>query len=229
MSTEITGVSSMATRHILDELAKRYEEASGVPVAIRSMGGVDAAKLVRSGDVMDIVVLASGVMAQLESEGHLAQGSVRPFTRSGMAIAVREGAPQPDIGGEDAVRRAVLAARKVGYSTGPSGDHLLKLCERWGVAPEDRLVKAPPGVPVASLVAEGEADLGVQQLSELLGAPGIAVVGPMPPQIQAITVFAAGVASTSAQPQHARDLIAWLASPETADAKRRRGMEPGEA
>ena len=227
MSTAITGISSMATRAILGELSKGYEQASGAEVDIRSMGGVDAAKLVRAGEVTDVVVLASGVMAQLEAEGHLLAGGVRGVTRSGMAIVVRSGLPHPDIGSEDAVRRAVTAARKVGYSTGPSGDHLLKLCETWGLAPDDdRLVKAPPGAPVGALVARGDADLGFQQLSEFLGVEGIEILGPLPPEIQAVTVFAAGVASASTQPDAARALIAYLTSPQTADAKRRHGMDP---
>jgi molybdate transport system substrate-binding protein len=229
MSTEITGVSSMATRHILGDLAQRYEASSGDRVAIRSMGGVDAARLVRAGEVTDIVVLASNVMAQLEAEGHVLPGSIKPFTRSGMAIAVRSGASRPDIGDEEAVRRAVFEARKVGYSTGPSGDHLLQLCARWGLTPAaaDRLIKAPPGVPVGALVAQGDADLGFQQLSELLDVPGIEILGPLPPEIQAVTVFSAGVCSKSPQAQQTRELIAYLASPETAEVKRKHGMEPG--
>ena len=228
MSTAITGVSSMATRAILGDLCRRYQEASGLEVAIRSMGGVDAAKLVRAGEVTDVVVLASSVMGQLEAEGHILADSIRGFTRSGMAIVVPAGAPHPDISNEEAVRRAVGAARKVGYSTGPSGDHLLQLCTKWGLLPDgaDRLVKAPPGVPVGSLVAQGDADLGFQQLSEFLGVEGIEIVGPLPPEIQAVTVFAAGVCGASSRPDDARDLIAYLASPETADVKRQHGMEP---
>jgi molybdate transport system substrate-binding protein len=230
MSTTITGVSSMATRVILDELSRRYEARSDCRIAIRALGGVDAAKLVRAGEAMDVVVLASTVMAQLEAEGHIAAGTIRPFTRSGMAVAVPAGAPRPGLEDEDAVRRAVLAARKVGYSTGPSGDHLLGLCARWGLAAGDkRLVKAPPGVPVAALVARGEADLGFQQLSELIGVAGVEVVGHLPPDIQAVTVFSAGVCSGSPHVGQAKDLIAYLVSPETADAKRAHGMEPGEA
>jgi molybdate transport system substrate-binding protein len=231
MSTAIAGISSMATRVILGDLARRYEEAAGVPVDIKSMGGVDAAKLVRAGEVTDIVVLASGVMAQLEAEGHILPGSIRAFARSGMAIAVRAGGPWPDIGDEEAVKRAVFAARKVCYSTGPSGDHLLQLCTRWGLLPAEaeRLVKAPPGVPVGSLVAQGEADLGFQQLSELKDLPGIEVVGPLPPAIQAVTVFSAGVCSTSPRPADTQQLIAFLASPDTAETKRRYGMDPANA
>ena len=191
------------------------------------MGGVDAAALVRAGEPTDIVVLASGPMAKLEAEGHIAAGSIRGFTRSGMAIAVRAGAAQPDIGTEAAVKAAVLAANRVCYSTGPSGDHLLQLCAGWGVAADDpRLVKAPPGVPVGTLVAEGQADLGFQQLSELIHVPGIVVLGALPPEIQNVTVFAAGVAGTSKQPERTAALIAYLASPETAAVKQAQGMEP---
>jgi molybdate transport system substrate-binding protein len=227
MTTPITGISSMATRLILGELGQRYEAAKGVQVAIQSMGGVDAARRVREGEATDIVILASGPMAKLEAEGHLVAGSVKGFTRSGMAIAVRAGAPRPDIGSEAAVKAAVMAARKVCYSTGPSGDHLLQLCTGWGIAAEDpRLVKAPPGVPVGTFVADGKADLGFQQLSELIHVQGIEVLGPLPPEIQNVTVFAAGVATMSQQPQATAALIAYLASPETAEVKQAQGMEP---
>jgi molybdate transport system substrate-binding protein len=218
----------MATRLILGELGQRYEALSGIPVAIAAMGGVDAARRVRAGEVTDIVVLAANVMAQLEAEGHIVPGGIKGLARSGMAIAIPAGSEPPDIGDEAAVRLAVSAARKVCYSTGPSGDHLLKLCERWGLLPDEagRLVKAPPGVPVGALVARGEADIGFQQLSELIHVPGIAVVGPLPPDIQAVTVFSAGVASTSSRPQETADLIAYFTSAEAHEVLRAQGMEP---
>ncbi|HEY4031883.1 MAG TPA: substrate-binding domain-containing protein [Caulobacteraceae bacterium] len=226
MTTTLSGISSMATRLILGELGQRYEAAKGVTVSIASMGGVDAAKRVREGEATDIVILASGPMAKLEAEGHLVAGSVKGFTRSGMAIAVPAAAARPDIGDEAAVKAAVLAAGKVCYSTGPSGDHLLQLCERWGIKGDsDKLLKAPPGIPVGSLVAQGQADLGFQQLSELIHVPGIVVLGPLPPEIQNVTVFAAGVASMSTQPEMTANLIAYLASPETAEVKQAQGME----
>jgi molybdate transport system substrate-binding protein len=227
MTITLTGISSMATRLILGELAQRFEAAKGVKVSIASMGGVDAAKRVREGDQTDIVILASGPMAKLEAEGHLVAGSVKGFTRSGMAIAVRKGAARPDIGSEEAVKAAVLAAHRVCYSTGPSGDHLLQLCAKWGIAADSgKLLKAPPGVPVGSLVAKGEADLGVQQLSELIHVQGLEVVGPLPPEIQNVTVFAAGLSTMSAHPSETADLIAFLASPQTAEVKQAQGMEP---
>ena len=227
MTTALTGISSMATRLILGELARRYEAKAGVAIDVRSMGGVDAAALVRAGEAVDMVVLASNVMTKLEAEGFVRPGSIQGFTRSGMAIAVRAGAEAPDIGSEDAVRRAVLSAQRVGYSTGPSGDHLLKLCARWGMpADSEQLVKAPPGVPVGKLVADGDADLGFQQLSELIHVPGLQVVGPLPPEIQAVTIFSAGVGVGSERPAETEAVIAFLAAPEADAIKREQGMEP---
>jgi molybdate transport system substrate-binding protein len=228
MTGQIRGVSSMATRLILADLASSYEQSSGVALDISSMGGVEAARLVRAGEATDLVILASKVMGELEAEGHVLGGSTKPFTRSGMAIAVRAGAAHPDITSEEAVRRAVSEARTVGYSTGPSGDHLLRLCERWGLLPAmaDRMIKAPPGVPVAKLVAQGDADLGFQQLSELLNAPGIEILGPLPDAIQQVTVFAAGICAASQRPAEAEAAIAYLTSPEAAGPKRAHGMDP---
>jgi molybdate transport system substrate-binding protein len=189
------------------------------------MGGVEAAKLIRAGEATDIVILASKAMDALEAEGHLAQGNTRDFARSEIGVGVRAGSAIPSIASEQAVKQAMLNARKICYSTGPSGDHLKALCEKWGVPPARALV-APPGVPVAALVANCEADLGFQQLSELVGQPGVAVVGPLPPEIQAVTVFSAGVSAMSRDAEGARAFVVYLASPETADAKRRHGMEP---
>jgi molybdate transport system substrate-binding protein len=228
MSGRITGLSSMATRHILTDLAKAYELMNGIRVDIRSMGGVEAAKLVRAGEATDIVVLASKVMKGLEAEGHIVKGSIKDFARSEIAIAVPAGAPRPQVGSEQAVRQAMLEARRICYSTGPSGDHLKALCEKWGVADSvlGRALVAPPGVPVASLVARGDADLGFQQLSELIGQPGIEILGPLPPEIQAVTIFSAGLSSACHERDAARAVVAYMASAETGDTKRRYGMEP---
>ncbi len=226
--TSITGISSMATRQVLAEMTAAYERESGAKVAIESVGGVDAAKRVRAGERFDVVILASNVVDQLIAEGHALPDGRADLVRSGVAIAVRAGASRPDIGTEDAVREAVQRARSVGYSTGPSGDYLAKLFERWGIADEiaSRIVKPAPGIPVGRQVAEGTVELGFQQLSELKFLPGIDVVGPLPPAIQLVTTFSAGVCTTSSQPGDARRLLAYLASPATAEVKRRNGMEP---
>ncbi len=220
----ITGISSMATRALLAELLALYER----PVAIESVGGVDAAKRVMAGETFDVVVLASDAIDKLVAAGRVVAGSKVDLVQSGVAVAVKTGAAHPDIASEEAVKRTVLAAPTLGYSTGPSGVQLAKLFERWGIAQEiaSRIVTPPPGVPVGTLVARGDVALGFQQLSELMSLQGIDVLGPLPPDIQITTTFSAGVCTASAQPDAARALLAFLASPETAQTKQRHGMEP---
>lgn len=228
MSTEILGISSMATRLVLAELAEAYQRASGQRLRIESVGGVDAAKRVAAGEAFDVVILASDAIDKLIASGHVLAGSRVDLVHSGVAVAVRAGAAQPDISSEDAVRAAVQAARSVSYSTGPSGVALAKLFERWGLAEElkARLVTPPPGIPVGSLVAKGEVALGFQQLSELINLEGITVLGSLPPAIQITTTFSAGICTASRQPEAVRALLDYLRSPATAEAKRRQGMEP---
>ena len=228
MSAPIRVISSMATRQVLADLVQRFEQQGGGRVQIESVGGVDAAKRVRAGEVFDAVVLAANVIDELVAEGHLLAGTRTDIVNSGVAVAVRAGAPRPDIGSADAVRAAVLAARSISLSTGPSGVALTRLFERWGIAATiaPRMVQAPPGVPVGSLVADGRVELGFQQLSELMHLEGINLVGALPAEIQIITTFAAGVGSRSAQPEAVRALLAWMASPATAELKRSQGMDP---
>lgn len=222
----------MATRQVLAELAAGFEQQGGCPVTIESVGGVDAAKRVQAGEAFDLVILGSDAIDKLIAAGHLQPGSRVDLVRSGVAVAVRAGEPLPDIGSKDAVKQAVLAARSVSFSTGPSGVALAALFERWGIADEikPRLVQAPPGVPVGTLVARGEVALGFQQLSELLHVPGITIAGPLPPEIQITTTFSAGLpvglVPGSAQAQQVQALLAYITSPQAAEAKRRQGMAP---
>jgi molybdate transport system substrate-binding protein len=225
---EITGISSMATRQVLGELAAAYERQTGVKVIIESVGGVDAAKRLQAGEAFDLVILASDALDRLLAGGQVQPGSRVDLLRSPVAIAVRAGAPRPDVGSEAALRQAVLAARSIGYSTGPSGTHLARLFERWGIADEirARLVQPPPGVPVGRLVAQGEIELGFQQLSELMHLEGIAVLGTLPPGTDYITTFSAGLCHGSAKAAAVQALLRYMTSPETAATKRRHGMEP---
>lgn len=224
----LAGISSMATRQILADAAARYASQTGADVAFELVGGVDAARRVREGEAFDLVALASDALGKLEAEGHVLPGSVRGFVRSPMAIAVRAGGPKPDIPDEEAVRDLVARAATVGYSTGPSGAHVLRLLKAWGLdGPSGpKAVQAQPGVPVGGLVARGEAEVGFQQLSELMDEPGVEVLGLLPAAIQNETVFAIGVGARSGHPGEARAFIAWAASPGLDGAKRRRGMQP---
>lgn len=224
----IRGISSMATRQVLADLVAGFTQQSGTHAVIESVGGVDAAKRVAGGEAFDVVILASDAIDKLMAAGHLRPGSKVDWVHSGVAVAVRAGAPLPDLSSEAAVREAVLAAPSISVSTGPSGVALAQLFERWGIAGEiaSRMVQAPPGVPVGSLVVKGEVALGFQQLAELLHVPGITIVGPLPPAIQITTTFSAGIGAQSQQVDAARALLAYLASPEAAEAKRKQGMTP---
>jgi len=216
----------MATRRLLGEMIAQFEKTSPHRVALESVGGLDAAKRVRAGEPLDVVVLAREVIDDLIGAARIVQGSRVDVAVSAIGVAVRSGTPHPDISSVDGVRAAVLAAGRIGYSTGPSGQYLAKLFASWDPDGrlKDRITVAPVGVPVGSLVARGDIDLAFQQLSEL-GGDGIDVVGQLPSDIQMMTTFSGGVARASAQPDAARALLAFLASPALTPIKREHGMD----
>lgn len=216
----------MAGRKLLGDLIAKFEAASPHRVSLESVGGVDAAKRVHAGEQLDVVVLARDVIDDLIGAARIAPGSRVDVWVSAIGVAVRAGAARPDISSAAGVKAAVLAARRVGYSTGPSGQYLAKLFASWDADGKlkDRITVAPPGVPVGSLVARGEIDLAFQQLSEL-GGEGIDVLGPLPPEIQMITTFSGGVALSSTQPEAARALLAFFGSPALRSIKQAHGMD----
>ena len=200
------------------------------------MGGVDAAKRVQAGETFDVVLLAADAINKLMAAGHVQPGSRVDVVTSPVAVAVRAGAVRPgfnpDISSEVALKATVLAARSISFSTGPSGVYLTQLFERWGIADavSGRMVQAPPGVPVGSLVASGQVELGFQQLSELMHLPSVQVLGLLPGATAFITTFSAALGKhlVLGSPQHqaVADMLAFFNSPQAADTKGRHGMEP---
>ena len=229
MSIRIAVISSMATKALLADLTRQFQQAHPeIEVQVESVGGVDAAKRVQAGEAFDVVALASDAIEKLIAAGHLLAETRVDIVRSAVAVAVPAGTPRPDISTEAALKAAVLAAPTLGYSTGPSGVQLARLFEHWGIAAEiaPRIVTPPPGVPVGSLVAKGEVALGFQQLSELMNLPGITLLGGLPEAVQIVTTFSAAQTVPSTQIAATRSYLDFLASAATAATKRQHGMEP---
>ena len=219
-------ISSMATRQVLAELAALWQQAYGIKVSIESVGGVDATKRLEAGEAFDGVVLASDAIDKLIAGGQVLAGSRHDLVRSSVAVAVKAGAPWPDISTESALRRAIEAAPTIGYSTGPSGVALVKLFERWGMldALQPRIVQAPAGLPVGTLVAGGEVALGFQQLSELMHLEGIEVVGTLPEEVAITTVFSAATCTVSNQQADVAALFTFMAAQDATTVKQKHGM-----
>lgn len=218
----------MATRHVLAELAEAARGAGHDQLSIESLGGVDAAHRVASGEQLDLVFLAIGALRKLAAAGHVDPDTVTPLVLSQVAVGVPSGADEPaakpagaafaDAAG---MRDALLAATRIGYSTGPSGDALVRMIDDWGLTEQlgERLVQAKAGIPVAKSLAQGEVDLGFQQLSELVGQPGVTILGVLPSDAAIDTVFAGAVATTAADAEAARATLEHLASEAVADVK----------
>ena len=226
----LRGISSMATKAVLADLIPAYLAQTGVSVQIESVGGVDAAKRVQAGEAFDMVLLASDAIERLIASGHVQPSTRSDWVRSPVAVAVQAGAAKPDLSNEAAVKAAVLASTTVSYSSGPSGVFLEKLFARWGIADEvkARIVVPPPGTPVGALVANGQASLGFQQLSELIALPGIDLLGTLPADIAFITTFSSGIASAiandAARVAAVQSFLEFLASAGVEDVKRKQGM-----
>jgi molybdate transport system substrate-binding protein len=225
--TAVAGISSMAVARWLAELCAGSKARVGLGVRVESVGGVDAARRVAAGDAFDFVVLAQASIDALARDGHVDPASRVTLARSSMAMAVAADRDVPAVDTPDAVRDAVLGAPRIAYSTGPSGQHLLELLTRWGIGERvaTRLVQAPPGVSVASLIARGDAAIGFQQASELVGAPGIRIAGVLPAAIAATTAFSGAVCRVSRQPSRARAVLAYFVSDEAAATRPRYGLD----
>lgn len=225
----------MATRHVLAELAEAAEAAGLPQVALESVGGVDAAKRVAAGEPFDLVFLADDALQRLAADGHVDPATVVPLMLSQVAVAVRADSAEPAThpGGvafpdADGMRGALRAAPRIGYSTGPSGTALVSMIDDWGLAGElgERLVQAQPGIPVARSLAEGAVDLGFQQLSELIGQPGIQILGVLPADCAIDTVFGGAVAATASDPAAAATVLQYFASDAAAAVKAQHAFAP---
>jgi molybdate transport system substrate-binding protein len=223
------GLFSNGVKAVVLDLLPEFERASGTACSITWASTNMLMDEIGKGATGDLAILTDEAIEGLIRQGKIAAGSRVDLARSAIGIAVRQGASKPDIGSAAALKQALLSARTISYSkTGISGVYFPTVLERLGIATQvaPRVLIPPPGVPVGEVVAKGEADIGVQQISELLPVPGIEIVGPLPAELQKLTVFSAGLFAGARDPDAAKALVTMLASPSARPVYQRKGMEP---
>jgi len=218
---------SNSMRGVMDALVPQFERASAHEVAITYDPAKRMLTRIRGGETGDLAIIGSGAIDELVKEGLIAP-DIRVLARSSIGMAVRDGAPKPDVGSVERFKEAVLAARSIAYTIdGASGMHFAELIERLGIADEVKAkAKRQPGGLVGELVARGEAEVAIQQISELQAVPGIDIVGPIPGPLQKTTVVSAGIFRGAKEPEAARALLAFLSTAEAGAVIRQKGLEP---
>ena len=224
---EIKVLSSIATKEAYLELVPQFERASGHQVSTTWAGTTAIMQRMAAGERYDLIVISSIELDELIRQGKIVAGSHVDLAKSGIGIAVRTGAPRPDIGSSAALKQALLAAKTVGYTSGPSGVYMAGLIEKMGIAaevtPKHRGV--PSGGTIGTIVANGGAEIGFQQVSELVHIAGIDYIGPLPPEIQCVTVFSCGLQSGTSQPDAAKALMTFLTTPAAKNVMTKHGLD----
>jgi molybdate transport system substrate-binding protein len=227
-------LSTTAMKAVLEQLAPQFERESArkLDLTFGPSGGLT--KRIAGGEAADIVIVAEPEIEELQRQGSIVFAS-SVIARSKIGVAVRKGTPKPDISSPDAFKRALIAARSVAFSDpargGASGVTFVRILEKLGIADEVKakaqLTAGGPGGLVGAILARGDAEIGVQQIPELLSFDGVELVGPLPDELQVPTAYLAGIPANAANADSAKSLIAFLASAGAVAAIKARGMEPG--
>ena len=233
MAAELKILTTPAFSEVWGELAPKFE-ATGHKLTLVSAPSGSIAKRITDGETADLVVSTPAGVDTLIKAGKVIDGTNTPIASSGLGVAVLKGAPKPDISTPEAFKQALLAAKAVAYSDpaagGASGVHFVKVLEQLGIK-DQVLAKGKPGrgIPVATFVVKGEADIAIQQMPELLHVEGAEVVGPLPGNLQNVTMFAAGIPSASPNTETVRALIRFLQTPESGAVFKKHGLDPAPA
>jgi molybdate transport system substrate-binding protein len=227
MSVPIKILSGGAMRTLMVEVVPLFERAAGHKAEIEFALTSALTRKIEAGAAFDVALLPRPELDELGRAGKIASGGTADVTRSTVGICVRAGAPKPDIATVEAFKRALIGARSISYSDGPSGAYIAALLARLGIAdamkPKTRLT----GRPVAELVAAGEAEIGLQQIVAILPVKGAELVGPLPSELQNVIIYSAGLSVSAQESAAARALMRFLAAPEVVALIRAKGMEPG--
>ncbi len=227
-AAEIKLLASTGVSTVMKQLIPVFERSSGHKVNVTYDTSNILLGHIKGGETADLIILTAPVIDELTAQGKVAPGSRTDFARTGVGVAVRTGAPKPDISSVDAFRRALLNAKSITYTTtGASGIYFAGVIEKLGIAAEVKAkAKTPTGGHVADLVANGEAEMGVQLTSEVRGVPGTDYLGPLPAELQMYTVFSVGLFPGAKETEAAKALIRFLTSQEAARAFQAGGFEP---
>jgi molybdate transport system substrate-binding protein len=228
-AVEITVLSTQATEQSYRELLPQFEKASGHTVKTTYTGTLDARKRIAAGEPFDLLIMASPDIDDFIKSGTLVAGSRIDLAKSGIGAGVPAGAAKFDISSTEALKKTLLSAKSIGYSTGPSGNYLITLFERLGIADQvkPKLKQTPTGVFVGSITANREVEIGFQQISEMATFPGVDYIGPLPADVQKMTIFSSGIAANAKQADAAKAWVKFITQPSSAEAFKKRGMEPG--
>jgi molybdate transport system substrate-binding protein len=227
-AADINVISTQATEEAYKELVAQFEKATGHKVTTFFSGTLNVQKKLAAGEPYDVIIMAGPAIDEQIKLGKAVAGSRVDLAASGTGLAVRKGAAKPDISSVDALRKTLLTVKSIGYSTGPSGLYMLTVFEKLGIADQvkGKLRQTPSGVFVGTLIANGDAEVGFQQISELVHFAGIDYVGPLPGDLQRMTMFSAGIHSGAKQADAARALVKFLSAPAAAPLIRKHGLEP---
>ncbi len=227
-AAEIKMLSSGAVKEAYLDLIPQFTKQTGHQVNITWAGTVDLKKMIAAGEIYDLIVVAAPEIETFASLGKIKAGSRTDLVKSSVGVAVRLGAPKPDISSGENLKKALLAAKSIGFSTGPSGVYLLSMFQQMGIADavKPKSKQTRPGFGVAKIIANGEAEIGFQQVSELIHEPGIDFLGPLSPDVDRVTVFSSGIHSSATQPDTAKALQAFLSAPERAPVLKKYGLNP---
>jgi molybdate transport system substrate-binding protein len=227
-AAELKVAAPNAVKEAVNEIAGRFEKETGHKLVFVWSGSEAIAKRVTDGEVFDVVITTSQGIDRLAKDGKLTATGKRDFAKSGVAVAVAAAAPRPDISSADALRRSLLAAKSIAISSGASGRYLEQLFQKLGIAEEikSKIVQPPSGAQIGDILARGEAEMGFQQVTELMHAKGFQYIGPLPEDLQNYTTWSASVHGSASDPAVATAFVAALVAPSAAGPIRASGMQP---
>lgn len=227
-AAEIKVISTRATEELYRELVPQFEKSSGHKVTTTFTGTAEVQRRIESGERYDVIIMVDTAIDDYIRSGKVVPGSRVDIARATIGVGVRAGLPKPDIGTVAALKQALLAAKSIGYSTGPSGDYVVEMFGKLGIADalRPKLKQAPSTVLVGTIIASGEAELGFQQANELSHFPGVDYLGPLPAELQETTWRSGGIMTGSGAGEAGKALLEFISGPAAAPVIRKHGLDP---